>query len=93
MHVRLSLSRPGRFLAIVAVVCALRAAPLHAGTLDVAEASTPRDGSGEPAGTVPAWQLTSITFALVPVPATLLLITVGLGSVAAPGVTGRPERP
>jgi len=36
MRARLSLSRPGRLLAIVAVACALWAAPLHAGTLDAA---------------------------------------------------------
>jgi hypothetical protein len=47
------------------------------------EATTPRDDSGEPTGIVPAWQLTSITFTPVPLPATLLLVTAGIGSAAA----------
>ena len=58
MRARLFLSGPGRLLAIVAVACALWAAPLHAGTLD-------------------------FSFAAVPLPATLFLITAGLGSAAA----------
>ena len=47
------------------------------------EATAPRDDSGEPTGIVPAWQLTSITFTPVPLPASLLPVTVGLGSAAA----------
>jgi hypothetical protein len=58
MLARLSLSRPGRLVALVAVACALWAASLHAGTLDFS-------------GTA------------VPLPATLFLITAGLGSAAA----------
>ena len=58
MRARLSLSRPGQLLALVAVACALGAAPLHAGTPDF-----------------------SVT--AVRLPATLFLITAGLGSAAA----------
>ena len=47
------------------------------------EAKTPRDDSGEPTGIVPEWQLASITFTPVPLPATLLPVTAGLGSAAA----------
>ena len=57
------------------------------------EALTPRDDSGEPTGLVPAWQLTSITFAAVPLPPTLLLVVAGLGSVAALRRRGRPGSP
>src|SRR5215510_3616038 len=43
---------------------------------------TPRDTSGEPNGPVLAWQLRSISFTVVPLPATLLLIVAGLGGIA-----------
>src|SRR5262249_47026873 len=36
------------------------------------ESLTPKDTSGDPNGPVPAWQLRSISFTAVPVPATLL---------------------
>ena len=47
------------------------------------EAPTPRDDSGEPTGIVPAWQLTSITFAPSPLPGTLLFLPALQGSAAA----------
>lgn len=47
------------------------------------EALTPSDDSGEATGIVPTWQLGSITFTPVPLPFTLVLITIDLGSLAA----------
>ena len=45
------------------------------------ESVTPGDNSGEPNGSVPAWQLSSITFSAIPLPATLVLIAAGLGGL------------
>lgn len=57
------------------------------------EALTPRDDSGEPTGPIPAWQLSSISFAAIPLPSTLLLVTTGLVGLAALRRRGRTGSP
>jgi hypothetical protein len=47
----------------------------------ILESVTPRNDAGEPVGPVPAWQLRSISFAAVPLPATLFLVVAGLGGL------------